>query len=181
MVYPALLPPMRTPRLPVVDWTDGPTDLNGLVRFAERWNLVSARVPSHFKLSLLISVSRWVDSRVIVRPDPSTPIGYRLINRCYLGHVPPENVFELHMFGTRKFERKNGWWALYPIYFITRYVGLKNRDSVVDVGCGLDLWGVGFRWPTVARDFSLSQSFSHHLWDPTSFMFSAYRKVFSRG
>ena len=40
---------MRTPRLPVVDWTDAPAHLNGLVRFAERRNLVSARVPSHFK------------------------------------------------------------------------------------------------------------------------------------
>ena len=37
---------MRTPRLPVVDWTDAPTDLNGLVRFEERRILVSARVPS---------------------------------------------------------------------------------------------------------------------------------------
>jgi len=52
MVYRALLPLMRTPRLPVVDWTDAPIDLNGLVRFAERRNLVSARVPSHFKRSL---------------------------------------------------------------------------------------------------------------------------------
>jgi len=52
MVYPALLPPIRTPRLPVVDWTDASADLNGLVRFAERRNLVSARVPSHFKRSL---------------------------------------------------------------------------------------------------------------------------------
>jgi len=52
MVYPALLQLMRTPRLPVVDWTDAPADLNGLVRFAERRNLVSARVPSHFKRSL---------------------------------------------------------------------------------------------------------------------------------
>jgi hypothetical protein len=51
-VYPALLPLMRTPRLPVVDRTDAPADLNGLVRFAERRNLVSARVPSHFKPSL---------------------------------------------------------------------------------------------------------------------------------
>ena len=34
MVYPALLPLMRTPRLPVVDWTDAFADLNGLVRFA---------------------------------------------------------------------------------------------------------------------------------------------------
>ena len=52
MVYPALLPLMRTHRLPVVDWTDAPADLNGLVRFAERQNLVSARVPSHFKRSV---------------------------------------------------------------------------------------------------------------------------------
>ena len=43
---------MRTPRLPVVDWTDAPADLNVLVRFAERRNLFSARVPSHFKRSL---------------------------------------------------------------------------------------------------------------------------------
>ena len=46
MVYPALLPLMRTPRLPVVHWTDTPADLNGLVRLGERQNLVSARVPS---------------------------------------------------------------------------------------------------------------------------------------
>jgi len=52
MVYPALLPLMRTPRLPVVDRTEAPADLNGLVRFSERRNLVSARVPSHFKRSL---------------------------------------------------------------------------------------------------------------------------------
>jgi hypothetical protein len=52
MVYPALLPLIRQPRLPVVDRTDAPADLNGLIRFAERRNLVSARVPSHFKRSL---------------------------------------------------------------------------------------------------------------------------------
>ena len=52
MVYPALLPLMRTPQLPVVDRTDAPADLNGLVLFAERRDLVSARVPSHFKRSL---------------------------------------------------------------------------------------------------------------------------------
>jgi hypothetical protein len=37
---------------PVVDWTDAPADLNGLVRFAERRNAVSARVPSRFKRGL---------------------------------------------------------------------------------------------------------------------------------
>jgi len=52
MVYPALLPLMCTPLLPVGDWTDTPADLNGLVRFAERRNLVSPRVPSHFNWPL---------------------------------------------------------------------------------------------------------------------------------
>jgi len=64
MVYPALLPLlplMRTPRLPVVDWTDNPADLNGLVHFAERRNLVSARVPSHFNWPL--HADRWNDGR----------------------------------------------------------------------------------------------------------------------
>ena len=46
----------RTPRLPVVDWTDAPAYLIGLVRFAERRTLVSARVPSHFSWSLLVLV-----------------------------------------------------------------------------------------------------------------------------
>jgi len=35
MMYPALLPLMRTPRLPAVDWTD---DLNRLIRFARKTN-----------------------------------------------------------------------------------------------------------------------------------------------
>ena len=46
VVYPALLTLMRTHRLPAVDWTDSPAYLNGLVRLGERWNVVSARVPS---------------------------------------------------------------------------------------------------------------------------------------
>ena len=45
-VYPAFLPLMRTPRLPAADWTDTTADINGLVRFAGKPNLVSARVPS---------------------------------------------------------------------------------------------------------------------------------------
>ena len=53
-VYPALLPLMRTPRLPTADRTDTPADINGLVRFAGRPNLVSARVPSHSVFTLLL-------------------------------------------------------------------------------------------------------------------------------
>jgi hypothetical protein len=66
MVYPALLPLMRTPRLPVVNWTDAPADLNGLVRFAERRNLVSARVPSHFNWPLLETKSLIQAMRCVV-------------------------------------------------------------------------------------------------------------------
>ena len=54
VVYPALLTLMRTPRLPAVDWTDAPADLNGLVRLGERRNLVSAHLPSRFKCSILV-------------------------------------------------------------------------------------------------------------------------------
>ena len=53
MVYPALLKLMRTPRLPAVDWTDAPTDLNGLVCFGERRILVSARVSSRSARAIL--------------------------------------------------------------------------------------------------------------------------------
>ena len=54
VVYPALLPLMRKPRLPAVDWADAPADLNGLVRLGERRNLVSALLPSRFKRSLTL-------------------------------------------------------------------------------------------------------------------------------
>ena len=59
---------MRTPRLPVVDRTDAPADLNGLVLFAGRRNLVSARVTSHFNLPL----------------------------RMHVIHTPSHNVFAYH-------------------------------------------------------------------------------------
>jgi hypothetical protein len=52
MVQLELLLLMHTPRLPVVDWTDAPANLNGPIHFTERWNLVSACMPSHFKCSL---------------------------------------------------------------------------------------------------------------------------------
>jgi len=47
-------PLTRTPRKPVLDWTATPADINGLVRFAGRPNLVSALVPSHSVFTLLL-------------------------------------------------------------------------------------------------------------------------------
>jgi len=45
-------------RLPLVEWTDVSADLNGLVRFAERRNLVSASVPSHLNWSIPTATER---------------------------------------------------------------------------------------------------------------------------
>ena len=59
VVYPALLKLMRTPRLPAVDRTDAPTDLNGLVRFGERRNLVSARVPSRSARAIITNMTHF--------------------------------------------------------------------------------------------------------------------------
>ena len=58
VIYPTLLKLMYTPRLPADDWTDAPTDLNGLVRFGEGRNLVSARVPSRSVRAILTRTSQ---------------------------------------------------------------------------------------------------------------------------
>ena len=78
-VYPALLPLMRTPQLPAVDWTDAPADLNGLVLFAERPNLVSARVPSRFKRTLQVSFiwGSWLQKYKVLK------LGHSLRNKLY--------------------------------------------------------------------------------------------------
>ena len=68
VVCPALLPLLlliRTTRLPVVDCTDAPTDLNGLVRFGERRILVSARVPSRSARAILLGE---IQSGILARP-----------------------------------------------------------------------------------------------------------------
>ena len=71
MAYPALLPLKRTPRLPVVAWTDSPAYLNGLIRFAERRNLVSVSVPSHFNWPLLHCTLDWRVCDKLLRGVPT--------------------------------------------------------------------------------------------------------------
>ena len=94
MVYPALLPLILTPQLPVVDWTDAPADLNGLVRFAERRILVSAHVPSHFKC--ILAVTAWqipdaVDTvlcpRWLVGNPPETCRAVHRNKNCVTSHL----------------------------------------------------------------------------------------------
>ena len=75
---------MRTPRLPVVDRTDAPADLNGLDRFAERRNLVSARVPSHFKRSLLHNP----EYKAKILPETAAQKSRGRLMIAALGHYP---------------------------------------------------------------------------------------------
>ena len=130
MVYPALLPLMRTPRLPVVDWTDSPADLNGLVPFAERRNLVSARVPSHFKRGLT-----WLplENRGIRIISPhycsTTPVHGELLMNCY--------AQVLLSFSVRFIRFWNNAWDLrflWGEYEDCRYLGC---DAVWFGGCQL--------------------------------------------
>ena len=72
-----------------------PADLNGLVRFAERRNLVSARVPSHFKRSLPAAVSLWC-----FFPDATAAFSGRWdgraadVSACATGNNPPAGAHE---------------------------------------------------------------------------------------
>ena len=75
MVYPSLLSLIHTPRLP--DWTDAPADLNGLFRFAERRNLVSACVPSHFNWTLPPSEQMYAKSREQFRKVATKLLGFK--------------------------------------------------------------------------------------------------------
>jgi hypothetical protein len=79
--------------LPVVDWNDAPTDLNGLVRFAERRNLVSALVPSHFKLSLLHTAACRLQRkpyRYLLRtPTFGAPFHYAHVTNSLHNHFYP--------------------------------------------------------------------------------------------
>ena len=66
---PALLPLMRTLRLPVVDWIDAPADLNGLVPYAEKTKsgfcacVITFQTQSTDTLSLSLSLSRSLSKR----------------------------------------------------------------------------------------------------------------------
>jgi len=66
---------MRAPRLSVVDRTDAPADLNGLIHFAERQNLVSAHVPTHFKRSLVPGVLKPLHSSAM--SGTTSPVGQK--------------------------------------------------------------------------------------------------------
>jgi hypothetical protein len=53
-------------------WTDAHADLNGLVRFAERQNLISARVPSHFNWPVPYGSHSSITSVTLARPHAFT-------------------------------------------------------------------------------------------------------------
>jgi hypothetical protein len=98
VVYPALPPLLRTTGLPAFDWTDAPADLNGLVLFGGRRNLVCAHVSSHLKRSPHI-VSVCCRLRY---PACNTHAPY-----CHLWPAPLYHVFPHYLINGMIFESKN--------------------------------------------------------------------------
>jgi hypothetical protein len=92
VVYTALRTLMGTPRLPVADWNDAPAHLNGLARFGERRNLVSARVPSRFKRSLRTTWAENPSNLTVILSRSVTIV--RLLISCSLttNQNEPKNV-----------------------------------------------------------------------------------------
>ena len=67
-----------------------PVDLNGLVRFAERRNLVSARVPSHFNwplLTVVIRLNKLQDGNVTTFTKPCYLLQGCNLPLCYDHHT----------------------------------------------------------------------------------------------
>jgi len=79
-----------------------PVGLNGLVRFAERQNLVSARVPSHFKCSL---------PSVRSRSSPHRP----KTNLVFCRH---ENLARRGFYGGRIYAIGLVFWHMKPIWLV---------------------------------------------------------------
>jgi hypothetical protein len=141
MVYPALLPLMRAPRLLVVDWTDAPADLNKLVRFAERRNLVSARVPSHFNCPLPLVVECYVNlwrseetGHCLCRPAHSTGVSCGCSALTYVTFIrvtwwrgranTPQNFFLLifYFWGGVRIIAKNDFELRHAYLYVCLYV-----------------------------------------------------------
>jgi hypothetical protein len=80
--------------------TPPPADLNGLVRFAERRNLISARVPSHFKSSLtLLALSLcYYPSSVPRQPPPPSPPPVGYISNRFRVHNARFSCVDSHRF-----------------------------------------------------------------------------------
>ena len=124
------LPLMRTPRLSVVDWTDAPADLNGLVRFAERRNLVSARVPSHFSWPLHIWLPVWL----------YTVLCAANCNKDRFRSASDWSVFQKHFFHSRNVPTRP-WctWSSGPIIVMgvrSTIVELWNSYQLVWISSG---------------------------------------------
>jgi len=142
---------MRTTRLPVVNWTDAPADLNGLVRFAKRQNLVSARVPTHFKCSLprLRMHGSTVPHHGTVASSRNSSLGWEL-TWISADNVHTQTIFWvafLHLVLSGLFFHQN-----YPGHYflpLTVHVSLflvKARGQIAIIYME-ELWGHLCHWP----------------------------------
>jgi hypothetical protein len=130
MVYPALLPLMRTPRLAVLDWTDAPADLNRLVRFAERRNLVSARA-----ITFQLASTNW---KARVASPWRSPNQYKTFVRAFADTRPPPSHYPSRSFKVVCCKQQNKRvlrWECILGYFSRRLLGFSERSILMFVYC----------------------------------------------
>jgi len=155
MVYPALLPLMHTRWLPVVDGTDAPTDLNGLIHFTERWNMVSACVPSHFNWPLPGPVSlcrNWCQVSVARR--------WRLASCWHLVQI----VYQLHAIKACKQKEITG-----PHTAICTWIGLCGGELIDHPRSSSDLGSSDYCLFQLLREHRLaSQLWEKLMWSKLS-------------
>ena len=135
-VYPALLTLMRTPRLPAVDWTDSPADLNGLVRLGDRQNLVSACVPSgsaraltRRRLSFDWEALRRVMAAKLIRLPQKTAIVRHLVWKALLLAVLWPSASSRNFEHAFVFGRSIGLHSPINFFFLSKNISLNTLFS----------------------------------------------------
>ena len=124
MVYPALLPLMHTPRLPVVDWTDAlRADLNGLVRFARKTKsgFCACAITFQTQSTLLPPGAHVFNIRTLPNSHRITIFQFSLV----IGNTPPAKLHFTH-----------AKWKVYNIKMLSihqlmhQWVALKNNITI---------------------------------------------------
>ena len=152
-----------------------PADLDGLVCFAERRNLVSARVPSHFRCSLKLYLFS-VNHITLYKPGNTIPI-YSQSSTCLFPFetdlLKRQTMFKLHSMYVLIYKRQNKinitwyqWWYQWlTIFECKSFIGSQNNCQAHHHSSMQFNWRNNF---THGCSVSIQPSALHFLYCPTA-------------